>query len=77
MKQFIGLKQLLSKIKWLITLLLLVAAIGSSIVAEAQFDGGVEDLPVVKVIGTANGGLITLGNGATVDNTFQPGYEKN
>ncbi len=76
MKQFIGLKQLLSKIKWLITLLLLVAAIGSSIVAEAQFDGGVEDLPVVKVIGTANGGLITLGNGATVDNTFQPGYEQ-
>ncbi len=44
--------------------------------SNAQFDGGVEDLPVIKVIGTANGGLIPLATSAWVDNTFQPGYEQ-
>ena len=59
-----------------ITSLLLITAIVSSFSANAQFDGGIEDLPVVKVIGTANGGSIVLNVNATTDNIFQPGNEQ-
>ena len=68
-------KQLLKKMK-VVTTSLLVTALAFSNPINAQFDGGVEDLPVIKVIGTANGGLITLAANANVDNTFQPGYEQ-
>src|SRR5258705_13940010 len=75
MKYFIGLKQLFSKMK-LSASLLLVTAIAFSFSAKAQFDGGIEDLPVTKVIGIANGGTIVLAANATIDNIFQPGNEQ-
>ena len=56
--------------------LLLVTVIVFSFSANAQFDGGIEDLPVIKVIGIANGGTIALNLNATVDNIFQPGNEQ-
>ena len=55
---------------------LLVTVIAFSFSAKAQFDGGIEDLPVTKVIGTANGGTILLGPTAAVENIFQPGNEQ-
>ena len=75
MEKTSGLKKMLSKMQ-VYTLLILTVFTALCGTARGQFDGGIEDLPAIAVIGTANGGLITLAPNATVDNTFQPGYEQ-
>jgi YD repeat-containing protein len=66
-------KQSIKKMKRMITFLAAVIIFSNK--ANAQFDGGVEDR-VIKVIGTASGGLIPLANNTSIDNTFVPGYEQ-
>jgi YD repeat-containing protein len=53
---------------WLITFVITTSV-------SAQSESGVEDLPQITVIGTANGGAVPLAVNATVSNTFNTGYE--
>jgi RHS repeat-associated protein len=75
MKKFTWPNQIFCGIKLPAIFLLLISTV-ISMMASAQYDGGVEDLPSVQVIGMANGGTVAFAQNATVSNSFAPGFEQ-